>query len=756
MSYTEVYSHPDKLLSTHLHNTAKYSEQIILDLPINRNKYYADIAFTIGVCHDYGKSTTFFQDKLFKDDNSINARHGFISSILTYYLVKQVYGDRELACISFHTVLCHHTNLKNFTELSSYVEETYDEDYIINQVNNLREHKLLDSFYSKHPIHDFLNNYDTVINELISDLETFEYDNEYYLLHKLFYSVLLDADKMDASNTKKIPRPEINTGIIDEYKKNNLTGNTDSINIIREKAYKEVNEAIDDIDLMKDRILSINLPTGIGKTLTGFNSVLKLQKRIQDTYGYTPRIRYVLPHTSTIDQNHKIISDILEHPDNSILLKHNYLTEMKYNYNTDEEYDDRILIEGWNSEIVISTFNQLFESMIQGYNNKSRKFHNITNSIILIDEIQSIPYRYYNIINSTLKLLAEAYNCWIIIMTATQPLIFKEEEIKNLIKNKEYYYDKFNRFDFIFHHEKITIPELIKNYIEKDINNSHDDLMIVCNTIKSSKKVYDNIKQIITQDINLTYLSTNITPYEREKRIQEIKNNKDNRRIIVTTQLIEAGADISVDKIYRDIAPLDSIIQTSGRCNRNNTKNKGEVHIIKLHENNKEYCRIYDSTLINLTKEIIKKYNRISEKEFTLKATNQYYNETLKRTKQAKIEDSIKYLQYNKMNNEFTIIPDDDNKIPVYVCLNKEAEQTYEEYLSIKKEYESFERMKRFDKIKNNFYKYIINVYEKDFGSTNKSNDDETGVLYSYDLKRKYDNETGFIKTKEENNFLKI
>ena len=755
LSYTEVYSHPDKLLSTHLRNTAKYSEQIIRDLPINRNKYYADIAFTIGVCHDYGKSTTYFQDKLFKGDNSINARHGFISSILTYYLVKQVYGDRELACISFHTVLCHHTNLKNFTELSSYVEETYDEDYIINQVNNLREHKLWDSFYSQHPIiHDFLNNYYTVIDELISDLETFEYDNEYYLLHKLFYSVLLDADKMDASNTKKIPRPEINTGIIDEYKKNNLTCNTDSINIIREKAYKEVNEAIGDIDLMKDRILSINLPTGIGKTLTGFNGVLKLQKRIHDTYGYTPRIRYVLPHTSTIDQNHKIIFDILEHPDNSILLKHNYLTEMKYNYNNDEEYDERILIEGWNSEIVISTFNQLFESIIHGYNNKSRKFHNITNSIILIDEIQSIPYRYYNIINSTLKLLAEAYNCWIIIMTATQPLIFKEKEIKNLIKNKEYYYDKFNRFDFIFHHEKITIPELIKNYIENDINNSNDDLMIVCNTIKSSKKVYDNIKQIITSDINLTYLSTNITPYEREKRIQEIKDNTDNRRIIITTQLIEAGVDISVDKIYRDIAPLDSIIQTAGRCNRNNKKH-GEVHIIKLiNENNKPYYKnIYDSVLIQLTQEIIQDYTIVSEKEFTIPSTDKYYQETLNRTKQARLNDYLEYLKFQSMNKEFQLI-DDNDKIPVFICINDEATIILEEYKKIKK-HNGFEQKKLFDKIKNKFYNYTINIYENDFGSTNKL-DDEVGVIYPSDLERKYNPVTGFIKKENESSYMEL
>lgn len=567
------------------------------------------------------------------------------------------------------------------------------------------------------------------------------------------YSVLLDADKMDASSTGIINRPLINQYSVDDYKKNNFK-DCNGINIIREEAYTEVEENLKNIDL-NNHILSINLPTGIGKTYIGFNSMLKLQERIKNKYGFTPKIRYVLPHTATIDQNHEIINSILDYPDNSVLLKHNYLTEMNYEYTEEDIGDDRILIEGWNSEVIISTFNQLFDSILCNSNSKSRKFHNIINSIIVIDEIQNIPYKYFNIINNILVKLAYDYNCWIIIMTATQPLIFKENEVMSLVNNREYYYNQFNRFNFIFHDEPLTVKGLIDE-VHSDMMCSDKNIMIVCNTIDSSKEVYLHIQDICMYEDNLEciYLSTSITPFERLNRINLIKKSS-NRKIIVTTQLIEAGVDISVDTIYRDLAPLDSIIQTAGRCNRNNKK-QGEVHIIKLiKEDNKPYYKnIYDSVLINLTQEIIQDYTIISEKEFTLPATDNYYNETLYRTKQAQLDDYIDYLKFKSMNKEFQLI-NDDNKIPVFICINEEATNIIEEYKKIK-EYNGFERRNMFDKIRNRFYNYIINVYEKDFGSTNKLEDDEIGVIYPSDLERKYNPVTGFIKKENESSYMEL
>lgn len=783
LSYSNLMSHPEKFLEEHLENVANFSKFSFSSLNFENHELYSEIAFLIGLSHDFAKSTSYFQNYLLKDEKTEFTPHSFLSSIFTYFVVnnylkeKNINFDLNLAIISFIVVLHHHGNLRDVHTLDDYFDKKVNSKLVRNQINDLiNQEESLYLFYNDYGIEikNFLNSFEEICDDISENLFDFEYETNFdnYFCILLFYSVLLDADKMDASQSEFIKRNEIPSIIVDEYKENH-SFNLDGINKIREEAYIEVNNNIGNLDL-NDKIYSINLPTGIGKTLTGLSSVLKLKNRIKNELNINPRIIYSLPFLSVIDQNEQVIRDIFAENNlngTNYLLKHNYLAEMKYvNNDENEEYDisnSKILIEGWNSEFIITTFIQFFYSLIGNKNSYLRKFHNITNSIILLDEIQSIPYKYWGIINSLLKKLANEYNCWIILMTATQPFIFKSNEILSLVEDVEHYFNQFDRIDYDFKLDDISLTDFSIELLDVILKNNDKDIMVVLNTVRSSMELYNSVKEylsdsneihldengvcLVGEKINLIYLSTNILPFHRLNKINLIKDsNKQN--IVITTQLIEAGVDIDMDIVYRDFAPLDSIIQTAGRCNRSGKKNKGIVNVISLvNSNGKMYSQyVYQKLLLNTTREVLRSYSKISEKDFNLKASNQYFDLISQRSfDDEELKSIINFLKFEMIPSKFKLIENSGKRIDVFVCVNDEAKEIFNQYKYIAKNLKGFERKSEFLKIKNKFYQYVISVDENKIGSTNIFND-EICVICPDDLNLKYSLDTGFIISDDE------
>lgn len=789
LPYTDLMSHPNKKLENHLKNVADFSYDVFNFLEIENKELFSNISFLIGLTHDFAKSTSFFQTYLSDHTKKENTQHSFLSAIFTYYVVKNyldknnINFESNLSIISYIVVLAHHGNLKDITKLDDYNEKKINSKMVLKQIEDLKSSDdNLSKFYDDFEIDffRFFDEFDEISEEITDELLIFSFegniDNYFYIL--LFYSSLLDADKMDASESKRINRENIPGDIVDIFKKNNLRDSKDNINKTREEAYQEVNGNILNMDL-NERILSIELPTGIGKTFTGVSAALKLKERINNELNFNPRIIYSLPFLTIVDQNSDTISSILNESSlngSNFLLNHNHLSDMNYKSNDLENYDisnSKILIEGWNSEIIVTTFIQFFYSIISNKNKSLRKFHNITNSIILLDEIQSLPYKYWKIINLFFKKLAYEYNCWIILMTATQPYIFKENEIKSLVDNVDYYFNKFDRVNYNFNLDSQNFEDFKKEFVDKISNDSKNDYLVVLNTINSSKELYEFIKDYysvmdydiylddcngicyIGDDIQLIYLSNNIIPKHRLEKINAIKESH-RQSIVISTQLIEAGVDIDVDIIYRDLAPLDSLVQTAGRCNRSGNKEKGVVNVISLkNENGKSYSSfIYDSLLLNKTKEVLTSLNQISEKEFNLAAAKNYfkliYNSGTQDDYLIKI---IKNLRFPEIPSNFKLIEEDIQKVDVFVVINSEAKLLFEKYNDIINNYKGFNRKNEFLKIKNKFYKYVISVDKTKIGSTNLCND-EIFYIGENDVFRKYDLDTGFKPEDDENPFI--
>ena len=810
-------SHPDKLLKDHLFNVGKHCKDTLSSKELNIEEYIdsstlQDVAYLIGITHDFGKATSYFQNyikeknetKKTKLKNKPETHHAYISSIFTYYAIKEYLQTENLRdkkyyeylpIIGFLTVKRHHGNLHNADDEVIDFDEKDDEilekqiksidfgelneicGFLLSKINfnfdcNIIKDKILHSepvdIYGKQEFQkDYVRDLSRKEKRRIRNIDE-ERTLFYYFITLLLYSILLDADKTDAANFKKIKRIDINKNIVDEYKKLKFSNKEDKnkkINNTRNEICEEVLSNVERIDLDKDKILSLNVPTGTGKTLTALSFALKLKKRIESERGYKPRIIYSLPFLSIIDQNFAVFEDVFEavnkeKPTSDILLKHHYLSDVVYTTKEDEFENvdkdigkDLLLIEGWNSEIIVTTFIQFFYSLISNRNRAIRKVHNIANSIVILDEVQAIPHKYWLLLNKTMKFFAEKFNTHFIFITATQPLLFDEtkEEISPLVENKRKYFNSLNRVKLITNLESICL-ENFKEILKKDLmQNANKNFLIVLNTIRSSKDIYDFVKGLKIKNVELHYLSTNIIPKERLIRIKKIKEKSATRNIIVSTQLIEAGVDIDADIVYRDFAPLDSINQVSGRCNRNFGDKQGIVKLFILREdrNGRTYYphTIYGSFIISKTKEVFGEIDKkeIEEKEF-LKLNEKYF-EKVNIGKSEDVSNSIlekvEELKFNDLS-DFRLIEKDYPEVDVFIEVDDNAKRIWLEYQNIHAEEDRFKRKNEFLKIKKDFYDYVISILLRKAQKNLPPEISGIRFIPKEQLNEFYDPETGF------------
>ncbi len=761
---SELYSHPNRLLEDHLTGVMKLSELFLSEKPVEIKEKLTVITRIIALSHDVGKSTNYFQGYLnavepekFKLKNLPQTKHSFLSAICTYYLCKEIKTDNELfPFFAFLTVRRHHGNFINISdEVTLYTDN--DIGILQEQIESIDSSKfsilaeylhnaglslVLDKETIKRWIDNFVDEF-KIVKKNVRKFRELNNNTASFITLNLLYSILLDADKSDVviRDFSIFERSKFISGnFVDNYKAQNIFPAA-PINYLREKAYDEVVNSTINPD---EKIYSINLPTGLGKTLTAFSFALKLRDNLKQNH----RIIYALPFLSIIDQNSIVIESVLKtnnvEPYTNIFLKHHHLSDIFYRRDTNEFESDqaKILVEGWNAEIIVTTFVQLFHSLISNRNKSIRKFHRIANSIIILDEIQSIPVKYWLLLQTLLKEISEMLNVYIILVTATKPLIFEEKKITELV-NRKFYFNKLNRISIKpLLNNVITVRELSESF---DLNNKKRHLFIF-NTITSAKDFYN-----LTKNKNVTsiYLSTHIIPKDRLERIRNIQ--KGTYRTVVSTQIVEAGVDIDFDVVIRDIAPLDSINQSAGRCNRNG-KQKGEVYLVSL----KGACGrlyasyIYDPVLLDITRKILTTHNEIKESEL-LDIIDIFYTETSKKKSQdisKRLLEAIVKLRYDSEDEEisignFKLIEEDYLKKDVFIEIDEDAKKIWQKYLDLKSMYDLFDRKKMFDSIKADFYQYVISI------PTNVENMPpeigEIGYVKQSSLVDYYDRETGFI-----------
>ncbi len=787
----EILSHPDRSLKEHLEEVKNWGNfyKQALNCEIIK-EMDDDITDSFFLFHDIGKATAYFQRYIRKEKvpEDLKSHAGLSAMLFLYYhIVKDTIKEKEdLIVIMAYCILKHHGDLQNFSDIDNYMSDRktqllkaqYDTINYAGLIDILEEAGLernalqviLNGEGERFILEtgDFLKNRrrrrDRERSRLKRMKETPDrLSTKDYFTLQLCFSLLIDGDKSQVTlGDRNLAQRAEFTADVEKYIQSKDVKET-SLNNFRSMAFYEVNDNID----TGSNIFTLTLPTGMGKTLNSLNYAIKLRKKLYEETKALYRIIYVIPFMSIIDQNARVIEEVLSADNrkvtNNILSKHHHLTELTWesDENTLIRKDNaQILLEGWNSEIIVTTFQQFFSTLAGYKNSMQRKFSKFCNSIVIIDEIQTIPVKYYKFIGRLLQDFAELLNSKVIAMTATQPRIFKEETSKSLCDYRKYYSGLSRTVVFNELRISCTPEEFVENLCCKE----GKSYLFIVNTIECSKKVYHLLKDKF-YDANITYLSTMLPPKKRLRRIYRIKQKKYD--MAVSTQLVEAGVDIDFDVVYRDFAPLPSIFQSAGRANREGGEKKGEIHLIKLKYNNGYYSdQVYRNakTDLDVTEKILSAYERLEEQEF-MSVIERYFermadgNVKSQHISEALIKGAASQWYYGDKTsydsadqvlplNCFELIENTGDKLSVFIELDDEAVQLWKEYTLISNEIEDkWEHKMNLKSIARKLSEYIVDVSVFTKNKYNRPPLDENQVYYyvsNNEIDKYYNSETGY------------
>lgn len=627
-SVDSFHSHPDKLLETHingvLQKALKSTQLKIAELAI--------------IFHDLGKMNPNFQEKL-KPGNRNKylgyTAHSYLSAFAflcflanNQQLLKEILQAADTTALKLEVqriialIAHHHGNLPD-------LKHNLKEDPKKEVLKFLDEHPIL-------PISHFLElklkqKHEPFNLDLSEDakkqyffrLVNFSADKEvrlwrqkaleYFLDTQFAFAALIEADKRDAGNNENY--------FFEEGIQNSVTELHHSLKSIfsalapatalnrlrtqiREEAVANLKEGLN----KGKRVFTLAAPTGAGKTFT----LLALASEIQSHHPDVG-ILYALPFLSITEQVESICrKSICEGKERGLLTEvlsvnskavNERIQRIQIDLETDQNDDHlkRLIEEDFIGQtfdhpFIITTFVQFFETLLSNKNSTLLKLPNFRKRVFLIDEIQALPPRLYIFFAAWLDAFCYKYDAYAVLSTATMPhfaitdksyldevkqagLLFKnfQEPYPVLAAKKFFVEDVFNRYRINLIDELNFSIELLANHVSSQSKPS----LVILNTIKDTKQLYT----ILNDQSNVYLLNTHFTPEDRREKIEIIKKHLERNEhvILISTQLIEAGVDIDFPIVYRDLCPLPSLIQSAGRCNRNNTLPElGQIYFFNL------------------------------------------------------------------------------------------------------------------------------------------------------------------------------
>ena len=584
----EYWAHTDgthkQELKEHLENVSKLASQYATKFDAKH------MGSVLGLLHDIGKYSNAFQQRLIKQTHIVD------HSTAGAQVASQKY---KCGLPISYCIAGHHGGL------SDWIDENDNSGLYFRLEKSIPPYDAYDSEIN------FPVNLDLPLNmkAILKHRNSFF---GYTVFIRMLFSCLIDADWEDTrkfyQGSTENTYPSLNT-LQKKLKKYLDTLSTLQKNKINETRNQILQSAIS-AGTKRRGLFTFTVPTGGGKTLSSLAFALR-----HALHHNLDRIIYVIPFISITEQTAKIFQDILGN--DSILEHHSSFQSINDEFYSGKD-NLKLMKQRWDAPIIVTTAVQFFESLFSNRPSQCRKLHNIINSVVILDEAQTLPTHLLRPTVNMLEILTEYFGVTILLCTATQPALLESQNFKNglknvieIIKNPMELASKMKRTKIISI-GKIDYQQLVErlvhgvNHFAEIPNNTdgkslntHNQVLCIVNTRKHAYDLFCAVKTKLPNDVESIYhLSALMCSKHRKKILDEIRQDLKNSKdcIVISTSLVEAGVDLDFKTVYREINGLESIAQAAGRCNREGKYDVGFVYVFEIDKLHPHIQRLVSSS----------------------------------------------------------------------------------------------------------------------------------------------------------------
>lgn len=578
----------------HCRSTANYARRALLTAGLPQMAYLA------GLVHDAGKYTERFRAYLERSARGEPVRRGMVNHTFAgVRLLLETYhrGNGEIPDVACELLSLaaggHHG-------LFDCVDDHQKNGFVHRKTKpDIDYEEAISNFYQFCADKQELNTYfeaamqelEPVINRICemtgedADDRQYEEETAFYmgLLSRLLLSAVIEGDRRDTAeflNAAEFP------AALDEQTLEKLWA--DCLLRVEEKlksfpqdtgiqrARAMISDQCRAFGKRPGGVLRLNVPTGGGKTLSSLRYALVHAKK-----WHKQRIVFTSPLLSILEQNAQVIRDFVQ--DDSIILEHH--SNLPQTEENQEALDTReLLTQTYDAPIIITTLVQLLHTLFSGKTTAVRRFHALCGSIIIIDEVQTVPSRLLSMFSLAVNFLSEICGATVVLCSATQPCIEKihhplHQPILDIVPYDPAVWAEFRRTE-IRDAGNLSMEEIIT--LSLDILYKSDSLLIICNKKDEAEQLFRRLKAF---GGNCYHLSAAMCMAHRRIVLEDIKaslKKGDAKTLCIATQVIEAGVDISFAQVLRFSAGMDSVVQAAGRCNRNGEAGDGSIAPVHL------------------------------------------------------------------------------------------------------------------------------------------------------------------------------
>lgn len=539
-----------------------------------------DWGYCAGLWHDVGKYQDEFQGRLL--GSGIAIEHSGIGAVLAQKAVEQDVGIP----LSF-AIAGHHTGLANLVKNGPGLPTPLRERLKKNRPTLEQMIWQVPAWIRDYPLPELPEFLKPSRGHKPTEMERRRW--EFWI--RLLFSALVDADRLDTELFSDPTRSALRCGFqsiailrkrldsfIDQKVETLCSGRkSDPVNLARHEVLEACREAASKFP----GVFGLNVPTGGGKTLSALSFALNHAEQ----HGLR-RVIVVIPYTSIIEQNTDVYREALGAE--NVVEHHSNLDRERQLSTVGEEVASRIELacENWDAPVIVTTSVQFFESLFSNHPSRTRKVHNIARSVIILDEVQTLPPSFLFAIVESLSELVRNYGCSLVLSTATPPALaarrgfeFGLSNARPIVGNALELAEKLKRVEYVWPQREtpaVSWPELADKLA------AHKQVLAVVHRRDDARMLAQEL-QTRTEPESIRHLSALMCAAHRSDVLTQIRDalNCGHPCRVISTQLVEAGVDLDFPVVYRALGGLDSIVQAAGRCNREGRLKRGRVIIFR-------------------------------------------------------------------------------------------------------------------------------------------------------------------------------